>query len=652
MIVALLMVTGWWATLRGLNPGYFLSDDNGNYFLGMMVHNYRSLVHSGKLAFINYHQQLGNVHLGQGQGATTYPPAYVSFGLAEVLLGTDEWGIDVLVLVHWLLAAAGMGVYLKYLRVGKMMSWLGTLAWVSFPFVVGMSRTWVVVSFMLAYLPWNWWALSRFVKKPNRKNTLILGSVKLLLVLTGYLQWVALGGVVELVYLAIQIVTLNPGLSRVPTGKWVKQYGRLLVVVGLLGLPIIWPVWRTAQRSVVRANPLGYGEFVKHAVGVGDWLAAQSGIFRDGVMFDGSTYIYYMSWLWLGVTGWLWVRRKLMGKKQAEWLVFLAMSGVTFLMSTRVYGVAYLIPGLNLFRWPFKNLIVCLFFFTLSLVVGLERWSRGKRQLKRLSIVILALGIGMNLWVTWQNRGAENAFSYHTVVSPVRAGWEDLAKKNEGRVFSFGADLTADEDHTKLATFNLATVMSLYHFGGLDAILSTRVWQTIRGVPAFGTLKREFDAEIVEYLRSWGVRYWVSDATEKVEKLVKENEGMVVVWNWDGVAVAEDKRVSPLVYMGANGMEVKHTFGVNEVRAWPTDGGEVVFNVVYWPEYKAYQGKREIKVNEKAGRPVVNADSGEVRLVFVDREFWWGMVIAGVIMAVLGGKNRCWWAKGAKKVVA
>jgi len=521
-----------------------------------------------------------------------------------------------------------------------------------------------VVVYLVAYLPWNWWALERWLSRRGKGEVWWWVGIKTMLVLCGYVQWVVVSGVVEGVYLLIRAHQIKEQKSPQSvavaksknTGKNVKtskiggkifrvdmvgvlvSWIKIWLLVAMLSAPVLLPLWKTATRSVVRAESVSYQDFVRNSVDVVSFLKAQVGVFEDGELFDGSSFVYHLGLVWIVVAVWVvWKqRKKWSGVERALWWSGL----VAGLCSTRLYGWLYQVSVVNWFRWPFKYVAVFEFMVLSGMMMGLGKWVGKIQRRKIVAVGGLMVGLGVNLGVIWVNRGSETSFSYHRVVVPAKPGWLETVEVSDGRVFSYGVTLDKAEDHAQLATFNMASVYGVNHFGGHDATLAMSVWEAIRGVPAFGALDHEFDGEMVEYLRSWGVKYWVSNDRAAAGKLVDGNEEMEVVWDGEEIVV-EDEKAAPLVYWDL-GEAVEYKFGVNRVEVEATRSGRLVFNVVYWPEYRAFEDGDEVEVKELTGRPVVEVGEGvaKIELVYWGTWFEWGVAVAmGGVLMLAGGER-------------
>lgn len=622
--VLLVLTSSWWLLLKSLDSSFFLVDNNANFFLPAYVHNYQSLVDGGELARLNYHQLLGNVHWGQGQTGVLYPWVYVSLWAAEVVLGDVLWGIDVLTLIHWWLAAGGMYGLMRWFGVKRRVAVVTGLIWVSLPFGVGVGRSWIVMVYLLVYLPWSYWMLEGYLGGNRERYWWGMVGMRWLLMLAGYVQWVVMALVLEMVYLGLRRINLNK--------KKLVGVGLSWVVAGGMGAPVLLPLWKAAGRSVARSQQITWQQFIENAVMVGDWVRAQIWIFEDGVLFDGSTYVYHLGLLW--VVMWLVIWRIKKGTSdRAKWKLYAVMAVTAGGLSTVMYGLVYLVPILNWFRWPFKYLMFGEFFLLISMVLG---WSGGKGWSQKWLIWGLVVGIGINMAVISVYRSPEFSFSDERLAVPIEVSWTSEVDSNVGRMVVFGQSFNEYGSQINKGGYGYANLLGEYYFGGYDATLNRELWMGIGGMPVFGALLGSLDPESVGDLQDWGVRYWVTDNDEEMEQLLSEVEDMELVYEASGIQVAVAV-AKPYVYMNADrDRAVTHEFGVNSVTAWPETSGDLVFNVFAWPEYGVYINGEKAGWRKIENRPVVKIlEPGvTVKLVYEDEAINRGWLVAGMTLLV------------------
>jgi hypothetical protein len=608
-----------WLGFQFFSPGFFVVDNNADYFLGSYAHNYRSLIHDHSLPLLNYHQFLGSSHHGQGQTGVLYPPVYGAFFLAELFSFGLGGGIEIIFLFHLVVGVLGMVYLLNQHQVSYTDALLAGFVFLSTPFVFGVSRSWIIVVYLAAYVPWQFGLINQWMKSKFKWSLVGLILIRVLLVLQGYIQWIVLAGIFEVFYYLLNKNKWNTASVATYIASW--------IITGLLSAPVLLPVWQTAQNSVSRSTQLSTTEILTYAVDVQEWLETQVFIFSDEVVFSGSNYIYYLGLPLLGGFIVLILRQRKSFQESFVWsYVLLSLFGL-FISSPLFKTISWL-PVLNLFRWPLKHLLFVNFFVIVSVVVGL------KRTQPKLLKFILVISLLINLGIVWRYRSTEFAFSARQITPDSRMSWQDeLLDLKEGRWITFGVDPDNGGDRfIDTAAYTTASLAGIFHFGGYDALESTNVWQTTRGIPAFGAPNSEFDTASVEYLRSWAVRYWVTPNKAAAEVLAQEFE-MEHIFENDSVVILEDSKALPLAFYESDNQPISSVYKPNSIEVTPKHSGRVIFNVIDWTEnYRVYSGGRHLIVEDWNNRPsVIIAEPNQlVELVYRDQNFEVGLVLSGI----------------------
>ena len=187
-------IAGLWLLLvvvEAIRPHFFLHDDNATWFIGSFVHDFRVLTKTGRLAEVNYYQYGGEPFLQQGQTAVLYPPVYLGVALAKWVSHDLRWAIEWIAAEHLTLGLLGFYFWLRQAGVTPGLAALGGLAWVLNPFILIVASSWIMVTFIAAWLPWLIWAFDRLWARPSFLSALLLGIIAASLFLQGYVQWFA-----------------------------------------------------------------------------------------------------------------------------------------------------------------------------------------------------------------------------------------------------------------------------------------------------------------------------------------------------------------------------------------------------------------------------------------------------------------------------
>lgn len=627
--------------LQLLEPFFFLRDDNATHFLPAYTYAYETVA-SGQLPLLNQHQFLGHTFLAAGQTGTFLAVLYPLTAIWR-LCGADARGIvDMLATLHLAFAGAGMALLLRWLGLRRSLAFPLALAWALFPFGVLVARSWVFVTYLMAFLPWNAWLLLRFLERPSARRWAALALAKTLFLLTGYVQYMVIASFFELAFLALHFF-----LER-RQGWWKREALAIAAVFGLTALlaaPLLVPLFEAKAASAERSGRIASERALAFALGPADFARAQVFVPREGALFrSGSGAAFYLGiplLLALGVAARRW---RSLGP------AFAAAFGAglfALAMSTVLYYLLYLTPLFASLRWPFKNFPVAGFFLLLAAAGGARLFAAGGPRRARLAAALLWLGFGLQLALflvpSWRQPFGPHRFE--GTVEALRASPLMRALGDDGRVIA----ALSPEDPPRLSPsplrlgFLYATLAGKYHLAGYDPLLarlnqelappttantellfSAAAWPSIR--PALETLSGRYlliaaDSALREpLLADPGVRLLAEDQGQ----LLLELGGALPL-----VLRLEDRQALPFRWR-AGGIEVE----------LPADfpGGHVFFNLAGLPGYEIrlddeLLGRPEIA--EK--RPVAEVPAGahHLELRYADTGFTRGVALAALGLALL-----------------
>ena len=112
IIFIILFIISFILILEYKETYFFLYDDNATYYLPFFKYNWQALVNNLTIPFINFHQYLGHLYLGQGQTAVFYPLIYISVAISKILTSEYFATIEILVIIHFLISCVGMYLFL------------------------------------------------------------------------------------------------------------------------------------------------------------------------------------------------------------------------------------------------------------------------------------------------------------------------------------------------------------------------------------------------------------------------------------------------------------------------------------------------------------------------------------------------------------
>ena len=647
VLAALALLLG----LQRLEPRFFLRDDNAALFLPAYVYTYETVVGLGEVPLLNHHQMFGGTFLASGMTGffqlSLYP---VAAGLD--LLGRDfSWLIDSLASLHLVLAALGMFFLLRFLGIRPALAALLALCWAGLPFGLVISRSWVVVSYLMAFLPWNHLLLLRFLDQPERRRGLLLLAVKTLYFFYGYVNFIALFLVFEAAFLLFYFIFGRAGrVGRAGRGAW-RRLAALAVLHGLIGLltaPLWIPLWQAKEASAIRAGRLPAEEALASALTAGDFFAANLFAPRAGVLEAGSTAIYFLGPLWLvGLAGALFGFSRLPPATRAA----LAAGWVALAMCTSAYWILYQTPLFGSLRWPFKAFPMAAFYLLLPVAAQAELWAgQGSRRAAR----VCALA-GLNLLLEglvllpadW--RMPFNPVRLDRSVAALREApllrqisdqgrvalvgsihdpWQSAGSLGLGYLFATLAGKYAINGYDPLrARINIDVGIDLYSDGMLQ--VPEQGWAAAaKTLPARYLIVPARSRLLPELLATPSLRRLAYDGLY----LLFENAAALPV-----VSLVESRRELPFRWR-TNGIEVE----------LPADspGGPLLFNVAGLEGYRWYWNGVAMGEPERVLlRPLVRLPPGPGRLElrYIDRGFQlgWaccGMGLLGLLLALRRGE--------------
>lgn len=628
----------WFGVIEWWKPYFFLTDDNAKYFLPAYVHNTRVLTEFGRLALVNMYQFMGADHLSVGQTGVFYPPVYLVVWLSKTWLGHEYGAIDLLVIGHLIMAGVGMRKLLFTLKIREAPAIGGGLMWATLVFVVAASRSWVFVSYMVCYMTWSYLLLIMLKEKGDGKKWLGYVVVKTLLFFSGYVQFFVMLTLSEIMFVGLSLK------RRRRLVEYVKEFLLANLLVTASVLPLLLPLWQAIEISDVRSAPMFRDFFVQQSVDLWSFLLAQVGDFGGKSIFETTSAIYYV-----GVVPFLLViasvvreiRRKSLTGWWRRWRIEL-MALIALLASTELYGLVYIVPGLNRFRWPFKYLVIFYFFLVISFVLRLSGWT-GKKQTWGNWVMIAV--ISMSGWVLMtQERGLKfSEFTYKQVPNELNQGFDSNYRVMGYRIEDINLDFGG-------LTYNTATLLKVNHVGGYEPLVSANTSKLTFGLNYLNTYGGQFDQRVVEELGDRSIRYLITE---------RGTDGDVGLASGDLVKLVNDS---------GSGVRVFEIEGAQPIVSWRTDVGEVGVelhegaNSVWVDKPVNEEGVLVVRVNPERKWKIrfdgntVKTDLGgsfpllisvpegisQVEIAAVNLEFERGALISGLVWAGIGVG---WWGK-------
>ena len=399
----LLVLAGALAALEASRPLYFVQDDNYAQFLPIITQGARSFF-DGVFPTWNASQLLGQPTTSVGVYALTYPPTYLSFGIARYVLGNQAWTLDVFCIGHLLGAYVVLAGWLE--RDLRIRGWLAAQAALGFAlsgfFLIG-GRSWFYMVPLALWLPMIFQAFFRMLAAPSWKHAGLLGAGIGVFFHAGNAQmWLY-----TLLFLGCAAALFaTSGLAR-------RRH--LLALSGALGLgllialPVLVPQLgftadvsrRTFGSGTVRGIfALVFPHPLVTSAGPNDWGGADANrmtaFYYCGLTNGAAALALLLAWC-----------RRLakfpFGRKQlASPVVLCLLLGVLCLeLSYGPQGLTYpllsRLPVFSKFSNPFKFLGFLSFFLAVAGATFLQHWlppvPRPNRDLRALAVMILVIAL-------------------------------------------------------------------------------------------------------------------------------------------------------------------------------------------------------------------------------------------------------------------
>lgn len=645
-LILLLASLAWLGALQVVFPSYFLWDDNATFFLPQYVFNWRTLVAHHQLPLINFHQYLGYLYLGSGQSGVLYPAIYLAAGIAQGLFGDLRHTMDVLAALHLGAGSLAMAGLLRHLGAQRWIAAASGLLWVTFPFLAQVGRNWIVVTYSALLLPLNLLALERLLVRPSAGRVATLAAIKAIYFYQGYVQYPVLAALLDLFYIAARCL-IDPALRR-QLRRFVAGYGMALLGSGLLAAPVLLPMLEAKGLSAYRTGALTFEEFISNAMPVGAFLEAQILRPTGPVIHQAGASIFYVGapcLLALMVIFFPALRRR---AGSGPFVAAALAALVALVFSTRAYGIAYWLPLLSSFRWPFKFFLLFLFFVTVAVAGTCELLRRHQPRLGSwLAALLLTAAIGTNLAILF-DPAHDRPFGPNrlegTVETLIAETEERLGDREAGRVVSLW--LTPKEPQiARYLVFNFASLAGAYHLGGYDPLIARSHLELAMGLEFSNIFRWDLDARALEHLSTWSVRYLLVPGRDDLRARIETLPWLRRISSAGGIDVWENPGAWPFAaFTDAPYDALDLTFLANEVRvATAGRGGLARITLAPLPWYRAYADGRRVALAEDKGRQmVIDVPPGtrDLRIRYEDSGFRLGLALASLTVLGFVGWNR------------
>lgn|GEM_PF-1643638 len=615
-------------------PFFFLWDDNSNMLLPYYSYNYRALFQQKEIALINFHQFCGVNHIGEGLTGVLYLPAYFGVLISKILFKSEFYAIDVLAVIHLVFSSALFFLLMRKLSVSRAVSFICALAWITFPFVIFVPKSWLLVGFSTGFIPLCFLALIRCMEKPGISSALILALCRTFFVYTGYFQYVHMQILLEILFVLLMTWKKKGSL------QFLGWYLFSVVGSAFMSAPQLLPSVKATRLSFWRSEGLDMNYAAAFALPVKDFILAQLFIFKEKVFCLASSQIYYTG-VFIYLVFFFIRKRFLRADNTCYTSVFIILAVISFLFSTSLYSLFLkIVPGLIFFKGQFKYFLFFQFFLVLSSGLAADAVLRAGNKISRVTVIsLLVLTVISNCYILTHH--GQITFGNYRVSSLSPDYLSIFDKKPPGRLLTcWMTDVPAEEQYRYL-NWNYATLTDLYHFRGYPMPLISRL--NVKYCIDISNYEKRLDQKQLVYLSFWGVRYLITTDTAAHRKELDSFPQLKICATAPGILVCENTKALPLVwYKDQKSHKITFEMNINRITIHPDrpEGGDIVVSIVPLEGYHYYfDGKRAGRLAEDVMPVILSLPPGvkKVELRYSDESFTAGIIILlsfPVILAV------------------
>lgn len=637
--------------LQAIEPYFFLRDDNASHFLPAYLHAFESLVDDGEIPWVNQHQSLGGTFLAPGQTGVFLALLYPVMGALRLLAFDPILLIDFLASLHLVLAALGMWWLLRYRKVAPALAFVLALTWALLPFGVVLGRSWVFVTYLMAYLPWHFLLLLRFLEKPSARLFTALVVVKVVFLFTGYPHYLLLALFFEAVFLGLAALFCPPE-TRTFLRRRLAAVLSTSLLAALAAAPLLLPLLRAKAESVERAGGLPAALALDFSLPPFEFLFSQLLWPKPAWLLGaGSTFTFYFGLPLILATGFAVRGRREIGL----WTRAAAVTGLlALLFSTRLYWLLLQLPVFASLRWPFKGFPIATFFLFLVAAQGAELWiAKGSfgREISRQRLVLAAFWLNLLVqfcgFIPAAWRAPLSATRLDRPVTALRSASPLKLIEKSGRVAFLRAPNDEPSDASPLRLgFLYATLTDRYQVQGYDPLLARTNSEL--------TFRTHIDGEISVTPFSWpairekldrcSARYLLLAEKSSLVPFLLASPGIRLLGRDSGLVLLEDQQARPIVALEPNGVALPFTWRRNGIAvdlAADFPGGRISFNIAPLDHYRwLREGRLQGPPSLAEHRPQIELPPGPARieLRYVEPTRWWGLsaALAAVLLLFLG----------------
>ncbi|MEO8198005.1 MAG: hypothetical protein ABI689_14910 [Thermoanaerobaculia bacterium] len=637
---------------------YFLQDDNRDHFLPFFARALETLRH-GEIGQMDYYQSLGLPLLSNGLSSVLSPLPYVALVVSEQVFGHPFAGIDVLVVFYFLIGGFGF-IYLAHqMSLSSGAALFAASAWCLLPFNVYVCASWVSFAPLVAFLPWVVGLLLAGSSRRWLAVATLQAGVLLLFLLAGFIQWFVYA-VVFALSLASLLWLRRRRICLVEDG--VSPFRALLsglALVGVIGLPLLLPMWHQTTVSAERAQALSYSTFASEAFRPVAWLNGTLFPFaRLSAADPGRTFVEVASPVSLPHTGYVTIglglvaliavaRRRVPESRRRVLIAFFVLAACAAAWTLGwIAPLVYFVPVLNRFRWLFKVQAFVGFFIVAVGAAGLDM-AADRIQSRRRRLAFVSAAIILNVVALMHLNLLHRYRGFFEHLDPVPLTEPLAAAPLSGRFLSIGwhGGVGGQGMTTASLGFDYASLWGLHNFGGYDPLMPKANYLATLGLNYAASYRRPVESLPFSYLRQWSVRYYIV----KRDKIDAYEGGLLAqgakTWRDDPERrVYYDPGGKPLIFWSRTGDDtgIDYQFEGNRVVVMSAIGEDapLTFSLLFSPFYEALVDGIPVGIRAtQIGQMELTAPAGRHRIEirYSDPYFALGLNLAGLGLAMLGG---------------
>jgi hypothetical protein len=457
--------------------------------------------------------------------------------VSKILFGHVFAAVDILVIVHLLIAGLGAYFLLQYFRPSRGAALFAGLTWPLCGFVLFSSNSWVIISITAAYFPWILLISFCFFRKPSRKLFVAGIIVRLLLFYGGHIQYFVYSVIFEAFTLSLYVLFSSESKRRVQSlFRYVRSFALTYVCVLVLSLPLLLPMFHLTSISASRSGALPFDIFSEYPYSFLQLILAflfpflKSDIHNSGAIwnFASLAHIGYATIIILLVGAILFFHERSRNRQirpTAEMSVFLIAAGLAFVWATSTLfnRLIYLLPILNRFRWPFKlTFFLCFYMIMIAAFVFSSFLNRLKPNIVKQRFLLCAIVLIQlaNFWILYAVLPYRDFGEHHADQPPLQEELRDTLEG--GRILTYGFDTwcrsTSNDRPYQTAptlSFNYATLWGLDYFAGYEILLPSTNSKVTFGLNITGILRSNLSPPM-DVMREAGVCWYIVPSDKAV----------------------------------------------------------------------------------------------------------------------------------------